>query len=326
MTQVYWIPQGEGVTSPLSWKTKLRAWWEGYDLSVLKPGAATEQAQAAVSVIEDMPVVSAVDTPASGEPQTRLGRPLWSAGRIKVAETLWGQDFLSPGGADHTMYLVKPFGITSAMSVLDLAAGLGGAVRTIAEQYKAWTTGLEPSPMLAELAQARSVAKKLEKQAPVQSYDQDNLNLTRRYDCIFAKENFFTVENKDKLFDAIAASLKENGQLIFTDYCLEDASLEDPTLVRWMANEPVPPHLWNVQQIIRALKKRKLDVRTNENITDLQRRLILQALGRFLEHLETHAMDIETKLAVLDEVELWARRMAAFDAGLKVYRFYSMKR
>jgi hypothetical protein len=92
-----------------------------------------------------------------------------------------------------------------------------------------------------------------------------------------------------------------------------------------MQKEPVQPYLWTVDQLVNALKKRKLDVRTNEDITDMQRRLILRALGHFLEHLESHTMDIETKRIVLDEVELWARRMAAFDAGLRVYRFYCMK-
>lgn len=325
MSHIHWIMPGEGTKYPLRWKTRLRAWWEGYDVSVLKLSLAAQQAEDAVDVIEEMPAVATDDAQAAAEPLSRLGRPLWTAGRIKVAETLWGQDFLSPGGIEHTVYLVKPFGITSSMSILDLSAGLGGVARTIAREYKAWVTGMEPSPMLAEMGMKRTVAEKMEKQAPVQAYDPDNLTLPRRFDGIFAKESFFTVEHKDKMFDTIAAALKDGGQLLFTDYCIDSTSLASPAIQAWIQKEPVHPHLWSSEQIIKALKKRKLDVRTNEDITDLQRRLILQALGQFLEHLGTHTMDVETKLAVLDEVELWARRMAAFDAGLKVYRFYAMK-
>lgn len=323
MAQVYWILPGEGTQYPLRWKTKLRAWWEGYDLSALKPGEAAEHATAAVEAIEQMPAVPLAE--AELEPLSRFGRPLWSAGRIKVAETLWGQDFLSPGGVDHTTYLVKPFGITSAMSILDLAAGLGGVARTVARQYKAWVTGMEASPMLAAMGMTRLQAEGLEKQAPVELYDPNRLALKRRYDGIFAKESFFTVQDKDHLFDTISAGLKDGGQFLFTDYCTESQNPSNPQLDAWMQKEPVQPYLWTVDQLVNALKKRKLDVRTNEDITDMQRRLILRALGHFLEHLESHTMDIETKRIVLDEVELWARRMAAFDAGLRVYRFYCMK-
>jgi hypothetical protein len=83
--------------------------------------------------------------------------------------------------------------------------------------------------------------------------------------------------------------------------------------------------LWPARRLASALKARKLDVRISEDMTHLQRRLVLRALGHLLEHLDAHTMRPNTKLAVLDEVELWARRMGAFEAGLRVYRFYCMK-
>ncbi|CAK0751306.1 hypothetical protein CCP1ISM_4020003 [Azospirillaceae bacterium] len=43
------------------------------------------------------------------------------------------------------------------------------------------------------------------------------------------------------------------------------------------------------------------------------------------KHLEEHHMDKDTKVHVLDEVEIWANRVAALGAGLKCYRFYALK-
>ncbi len=321
MTYVSWLQPGEGVSRPLRLKTRLRAWWEGYDLSVLKPLAGNEAAAAA----EAMATPPAPLPPAGAEQLDQNGRPIWTANRVKVAETLWGEDFTSPGGVEHTTYLVKPFGINSSMSILDMAAGLGGVARTIAKEYKAWVTGMEASPLLAQLGQERSLKGGFAKSAPVEAYNPEQINLTRRYDGIFAKEAFFTVQNKEGLFDSIAKGLKDGGQLVFTDYCLAHKSDMTPTLAGWIKKEPIPPTLWTVEQVITALRKRKLDVRTNEDITQVQKQLILRSLGHFLQHLNTHALDAQTKMAVLDEVELWARRMKAFDDGLKVYRFYCMK-
>jgi len=320
---VTWLKPGEGVEFPVRIKTRLRAWWEGYDLSVLKPVEGNEEAAAAELLAATMGQESAQ---VGSELLDKHGRPYWKAERIKVAETLWGEDFSSPGGIEHTTYLVKPFGINSSMSILDLSAGLGGVARTIAQEYKAWVTGMEASPALAEIANERSTKKGMAKNAPIMAYDPEHLDLTRRYDGIFAKEAFFTVGNKDKLLDAIVKGMKPGGQFLFTDYCVEkESDLSLPALQAWAGREPITPHLWSVPHFVTALSARKLDVRTNEDITHLQKHLILQALGHFLQHLEAHTMDTPTKLAVLDEVEMWAHRMAAMDQGLKVYRFYCMK-
>lgn len=322
MPVVTWLSPGEGTQFPVRFKTRLRAWWEGYDLSVLKQMIEQGELSAADDAASFNQEGGAV---INGEPTGRFGKPLWTADRIRVAETLWGTDFLSPGGVEHTAYLVKPFGINSSMSLLDLNAGLGGVARTIAKDYKAWVTGMETSSLLAKMGMERSEAQKLGKQAPIMHYDPNNLVLDKNYDGIFAKEAFFTVSNKDKLFSEIAGHLKPGGQFLFTDYCVDAADLTDPALVGWMSHEPVEPVLWSSARIVAALRSRKFDVRINEDMTQLQRQLITAALVQFLQHLRDHAMDTATKMAVLDEVELWARRVAAFDAGLRVYRFYCMK-
>jgi cyclopropane fatty-acyl-phospholipid synthase-like methyltransferase len=318
----------------LRWRTRVRAWWEGYDLSGLRAEIAAAEAELAeeenrrttAAGIILPPPLTAIATPFPGEPVDRQGKPVWTADRVGVAETLWGQDFLTPGGVEHTTYLVKPFGINPTMSLLDLAAGLGGAGRTIAREYKAWVTGMESSALLAQMGMERSEKAGFSKQAPVQHYDPASLTLSHRYDGIFAKEAFFSVADKDRLFDTIAAGLKPGGQFLFTDYCIEtEEALANPRLARWSAHEQVLPVLWPARRLASALKARKLDVRISEDMTHLQRRLVLRALGHLLEHLDAHTMRPNTKLAVLDEVELWARRMGAFEAGLRVYRFYCMK-
>jgi SAM-dependent methyltransferase len=314
-----WLESGEGTERPLRLSSRLRAWWEGYDLSglVVRPQA----------VIPPEPPMEhpPIETSLEGELLGRDGNPLWNSARVKIVEQLWGADFTSPGGVEQTIDLVKPFGINSKMSILDLSAGLGGVSRAIAEKYKAWVTGMEPSPFLAELGAERSLKKGLIKLAPITAYDPNNLILEKRYDGIFAKEAFFTVADKQLLFSKIAAALKPEGQFLMTDYGISNADLTNPQLVSWISSEPQEPHLWTMERTLNCLKSLKLDVRTNEDMTDLQRKLILASLGRFTQQLKSHSLDSATKKATIDEIELWARRMSAFDAGLRVFRFYCIK-
>ena len=44
--------------------------------------------------------------------------PVWPSARISVAEALWGEGFLFPGGGPEVVRLAKPLGLTAASSLL----------------------------------------------------------------------------------------------------------------------------------------------------------------------------------------------------------------
>lgn len=303
----------------LSLKKRFVAWWEGYDISALlgrrpheqdggKSGAAGEAGQ-----------------DGNRRHMNRVNKPLWTATRIQVAEKIWGHGFATPGGTEHIPTLVKPLGLNPAMSVLDLGAGLGGSTRTMAQQYGAWVTGLEYNPVLAEAGMFRSHKSGLARQAPIQQFDPEKFAWPKRVDAIFSKEAFYTVRNKEGLIDALEVCLKPRGQLLFTDYVIDKSVNRGRDFDGWSANEPVEPHPWSVEQYSAALQQRNLDIRIAEDISEAQTAMILLAIQQLVKHLETVAMDRETKIAVVEEVELWARRIAAMSSGLRCYRFYAMK-
>ena len=301
----------------LNLKTRLFAWWEGYDLSGLKRRKGEEDAAGGAAPAQGMGKAPDVG-------QNRWHKPLWSATRIEVAERLWGNGFSTPGGAEHIAYLVKPMGLNPAMSALDLSAGLGGASRTMASQCGCWVTGLEASPLLATEGMKRSHMAGLDKRAPIERYDPEHFSYPKRVDGILYKEGLFTVRDKDQLFDAIEVALKPRGHLLLTDYILGPKPNRD-VVAAWADKEPLEPNLWSLEQMQNAFAQRNLDLRISEDITDTHRHLILAALQGFTQYLEQYALAQETKVAVMDEIELWARRVSALDSGLRCYRFYALK-
>lgn len=297
-------------------KDKFLAWWEGTDVRRRKAEAAAEAAAAAAGGTAGQ---------GDGRHMNRHGKPLWTATRIEVVEKIWGPGFSTPGGDQFIPSLVKPLGLNPAMSVLDIGAGLGGASRAMAKQYGTWVTGIEPNPVLAEAGMFRSQKSGLARQAPVLSADLENFTWNKRVDAILSKEAFYTVRNKDKLIDSIEAVMKPRGQLLFTDYVIDRELAKGRDFDAWRASEPVEPNPWTVEQYAAALAQRNLDIRIAEDNSDTQRTLILTAIQELVKHLETVAMDRDTKMVVVEEVELWARRVAALSAGLRYYRFYAMK-
>ena len=107
--------------------------------------------------------------------------PVWPSARISVAEALWGEGFLFPGGGAEALHLAKPLGLSAASSLLLVGAGSGGAPRCIAAEFGVWVTGYEANPRLVALANERSQRAGLGRRAQVESWDPLAPKFARRY-------------------------------------------------------------------------------------------------------------------------------------------------
>lgn len=304
----------------LSLRDRLHAWWEGYDV----PGQKGKRGKkGAADEAEAEPAAASAPVDASSGALNRFGKPLWNATRIQVAEKMWGEGLTSPGGREYTEDLVKPLGLNKTMSVLDLSAGLGGLTRTMHRVYGAWVTGLEANPMLAEYGMDYSRRARLEKQAPIEHYDPNNITVTKRYDAIISKEVFYTVSDKGALFRKLKEITKPHGQLLFIDYVLADAD-SMKNLKVWADTEPLEPFPITVDETKKLAARNGFDVRVAEDLTARQIGFIASALAILQTHLETHELDLETRQAVQGEVQLWGKRAEALMKGLKLYRFHAL--
>jgi hypothetical protein len=97
--------------------------------------------------------------------------PVWPSARISMAEALWGEGFLFPGGAAETLRLAKPMGLSAASSLLLLGAGSGGAPRHIASELGVWVTGYDANPHLVAIANERSLRAGLGRRAQAELWD-----------------------------------------------------------------------------------------------------------------------------------------------------------
>jgi cyclopropane fatty-acyl-phospholipid synthase-like methyltransferase len=298
-------------------RRRLRAWWDGCEPSLEATGkVADDEVQAA----------------RSDEKNAKPEAPIivekgWTDTRIKIAERLWGEGFLTPGGADYAINLVKPLALDPKKSLLVLGARLGGAARAIAEESGVWITGQEKDAQLAERGMDISTRAGLEKRVPIAHYDPENYELKAHfYDCAFAKEEFFVVADKEHLFDALYRGLKRDGHLMFTDFVLQKPGISSPAIEKWAAREAYPLHLWSVEQVTACLKNRGFDIRIIEDISEEYRRIVMAGWGEFTRQLRHEAVDPGIGPVLTDEAELWQCRMEALRNGdIQLYRFHAIK-
>lgn len=248
----------------------------------------------------------------------------WKADSIKVKEKIWGPGNVLPINEELRDKLVKPLGLTKGMSALDLVAGLGDLARRVATDYGTYVTGLESDPEIAERGMKISTGMGLAKHAEIEAYDPKSYKPTRHYDCIIMRELFFRVPDKAIFLKTVLSSLKENGQIAFTDYCLESKDRTNESVAAWLKREsgasPVA-----MEDLAKVLGKMGLDVRTHEDLTDLYLKEITKGLAKLAQFIAQHPPVQETKPLVLKEIEKWAHRAAALQHGLKFYRFYAIR-
>ena len=296
----------------IPFRLRLKAWWEGYELEVHDKNRARSRKTAGADTADEAPIVF----------------ERWGDAHRELLQAVWGDGFVLPGGHEHTLQLVKPFGLNPAMSLLHLGAGLGGPSRLIAKQFGVWVTGMEQERDLAEAGMALSTKAGFEKKAPIQVYDPDQFEgRPKTFDCIFAQEAFFSIENKTRLFEVLDAVMKDNGQMVFTDYVLAKPNAKSPILQQWALGEPHGAHPWTVEDYTRALTERRLDIRITEDVTASFQKLVTLAWADFMARNRGGVSDKRLAPALVEEVELWTRRVQALESGdLRLYRFYALKK
>ena len=230
------------------WRARLKAWWEGYELD--EPWPPAEPTASAGDAAELEPAA----------PAAPPRRPKWMPPELEAVQQVWGEGFCGPGGADEVLALVEVLGLGREMSMLDLGAGLGGPARAMAKEHGVWISGMEPSPELARIGMELSTKAGMSKKVPITTYDPEKLELPpRKYDCVFAKETFYTIANKQRLIDHIRESLKLRAQLLFTDYLLSEPGLDTKVVRDWIVGEPAEAHPWSLVECLEALDERRFE-------------------------------------------------------------------
>lgn len=304
--------------SKISLKWKVIAWWKGYDVADLEQ---KRQVPTPPPQIGEKPIVKTDDE-----------KPIWSDERIKITQLIWGEGFCGPGGVQNIIHMSKLLALSPKMSAAVIGAGLGGPSRVLAKKFGVWVNGYESSPHLAHEGMKISIAKGLEKKAPIAHLDlNDPLIFERSFDRAFSKETLYTIKNKAAAMTSIYHQLKDDGLFLFTDFVLNDHySHTHPDVYDWIENEPLHPFPTTSDDMISLLEESSFSIRIQEEITDQYMDMVNEAWAKAEELALLLSEDGESgrsnMFAILKEAELWNRRIKALRSGeLKLYRYLAHK-
>lgn len=162
----------------------------------------------------------------AGNPPSVTGEFLdseqYSEASISAYETVFGRDFVSPGGAAMARELLARLALPEGSRVLDAGCGLGGSAFLMAREFGWRVDGIDLSRNMIDVATRRCSEYGLT--ALVSFEHGDCLDLARRshYQAVYSRDVFLHVHDKHRLFGVLRQALRPGGRLLFTDYCCGD--------------------------------------------------------------------------------------------------------
>ena len=254
----------------------------------------------------------------------------WPAERIKAAETVWGQGFLAPGGAEEILRLARPLGLSDAVSLLLVGAGTGGPVYTVAAELSAWVSGFEVDPDFVALATQRGPKAALGRRATIATWQPaaPQFRANAFTHCLALEPLRFAVATPklEPTLAAIAAAIKPQGQLMLVE-AVAEAPLEpmDPTVARWLHLERraiAPP---NEATLTRLLGRLGFDVRVVEDISERHTQQTLHAWNEAVQILRGQSVSRVEARELIAEVELWLLRLRLIRTGqMRLLRWHGI--
>ncbi|MDA5192969.1 SAM-dependent methyltransferase [Govanella unica] len=304
--------------------TRLRVWWEGYDIRDVEKRLVERAQKAAQS--EPVPAAPPAEIDAV------LPVAPWDRRRIEIAQYIWGEGYCGPGGPEHVIALSKLLAMSPEMSALVIGAGLGGPSRVLAQEFGVWITGVEESSQLAEAGMELSHRAGLAKKAEICHYEPKNPEFDRNFDRAFAKEALFTVEDKGELLLAIQKKLKADSLFLMTDYYISSpAVMSTPAFLEWREKEPQRPYPVTGEDMLELIKRAGFTVRVNEDVSEQYNSMIARAWSEADKAIAKLLSQGEEGRALVDvlmrEAELWSRRSKLLESNvLQVHRILASKK
>ena len=328
----------ETPSSAPSFRERLRAWWDGEEIGAPvetvdgeEDGSSHGAAKSTTPARDEGPKAKG-PAKESGPAERTIDAAYdsaWPELRVRVAQRLWGQGFITPGGPERVLYLAKPLGLNETKHLFDFGCGLGGPARALAKEFGIWVTGYESSKPLAQVGAELSTMTGMAKKVRVNhlARESDLPKKDAQFDYAFSNEALYLVKDKQALLEKIVKLLKHEGEILFVDYLLDDRDARSDALEEWLKGEPVTPHPWCWQDYAAALAGLQVDIRINEDITDDYCHLARQGWTAFRRGFKEPDLDPNVSRAVIAESDLWVRRLAALSSGgLRVFRIHVLKR
>jgi ubiquinone/menaquinone biosynthesis C-methylase UbiE len=208
----------------------------------LRPGAPHDARRAVASAVSVR-----IDRP--GE----IGE--YDEGLQVMLQLVWGEGFLSPGGAQEVARVLEGLDI-HGRSVLDIGSGLGGVDVLLVQQHGAGrVVGIDLEPDLIAQARVRVARLALDERIEFRQVRPGPLPFgDASFDVVFSKDSLVQIPDKAALFAEIRRVLMPRGLFVAGDWLRGGSSAYSAQMLEFFRLEGITYNLASAEDTVRALR------------------------------------------------------------------------
>lgn len=279
------------------------AWWEGEEIQ--SPSIPEETRDRITEQPQKLDQAGAAFGPTVA----------WQSERKQVSEMIWGQGFNVPGRAEFVLELVKPFGLTSANTMLQFGVGLGGGLCAITEKFGNYISAFDVNTDLAKLARDLTITRDVDNKITISADHPDILSLKpAAYDGCLVREMLTQVIDQRDFVRKIYDALKSDKSLVVSDYFLPGKE-PGPNVVQWHERSGDETYPSQADDLIQNLKSAGFQVRVREDDTGSYSELVRRAWAEVAKSISNDPLNQKHVDALNAEIEVWKYRQRACDSG-----------
>ena len=137
---------------------------------------------------------------------------------IAVNQLIWGEGFMSPGGAASVRSIVDGLEL-AGRCLLDIGCAIGGVDAVLAEEYGCRVIGFDIVPLLIELGRARMADAGLADRVDLRLVTPGPLPLEdHSVDVVFGKDSWLLIADKPGFFAEVFRVLRPGGWLAASEW------------------------------------------------------------------------------------------------------------
>jgi len=179
----------------------------------------------------------------------------YDEGMLALLQLIWGDGFLSPGGADELARLFEGCDIRGC-EVLDVGCGLGAIDELLITRYGATSVvGIDVDPALLEGLRARVERAGLAGRIRGVKVEPGRLPFAdASFDVVFSKDSLVQIPGKPALFADILRVLRPGGRFIASDWLRGGTGTYSAEMMEYFRLEGIAYNMVTLEESAAALR------------------------------------------------------------------------
>jgi ubiquinone/menaquinone biosynthesis C-methylase UbiE len=180
----------------------------------------------------------------------------YDEGMQTLLQLIWGDGFLSPGGAGEIAVLLEGSDIRGSR-VLDVGCGLGAVDELLVREHGAASVvGIDIDPALLEVMTARMHRAGLSDRIRGVKVQPGPLPFEEAsFDVVFSKDSLVQIPDKRALFAEVLRVLRPGGRFIASDWLRGGSGDYSPEMMEFFRLEGIAYNMANLEESAAALRQ-----------------------------------------------------------------------